>query len=295
MAERPKPITPDEWFANYPFRFRHSRVGLGWSGIRVDAEQAMPACEVVQPPLENLMLILHGDIAPEGVAIRCGGSRFDGTGTSHSLTVVPPGADSRWRRTNVCDSTQFHLTPALVSKVAQEAFDLDPARLTLPVLFYSRSHPAVVAAQAALREELLTGGPGGRLCAESLATVLVVQLLRHVGGKPGVRGLTGVLAPHALRAVEGFVADNLHRGIGLADLAAVAHLSQYHFARLFKQATGLAPHQYVIHQRVERAKQLIRAGRLTLVQVAAEVGFTDQSGLTKHFKRVVGVTPKRFR
>lgn len=79
MAERPKPVTPDEWFANYTFRSRHSSVGLGWSGVRVDAEQAMPACEVVQPPLENLMLILHRDIATEGVAIRCGGSRFDGT------------------------------------------------------------------------------------------------------------------------------------------------------------------------------------------------------------------------
>jgi AraC family transcriptional regulator len=76
----------------------------------------------------------------------------------------------------------------------------------------------------------------------------------------------------------------------------LAHVSPYHFARLFKHSTGLPPHQYVIACRVERAKELLRErDRLPLADVAAEVGFSSQSHFTRHFKRLVGVTPRRFR
>ena len=78
-------------------------------------------------------------------------------------------------------------------------------------------------------------------------------------------------------------------------MAAVAHLSPYHFARQFKAATGLPPHQYVIARRVERAQQLLRQGDLSLAVVAACAGFSDQSQLAQNFKRVVGVTPGQFR
>ena len=79
-------------------------------------------------------------------------------------------------------------------------------------------------------------------------------------------------------------------------MAAVARLSPYHFARQFKAATGLPPHQYVLARRVERAKQLLQGGGdFSLAQVAARAGFSDQSQFSQHFKRTVGVTPGQFR
>ena len=79
-------------------------------------------------------------------------------------------------------------------------------------------------------------------------------------------------------------------------MAAVAHLSAYHFARQFKAATGLPPHQYVIMRRVERARQLLQAGGdFSLAEVALHAGFSDQSQFCQHFKRIVGVTPGQFR
>ena len=79
-------------------------------------------------------------------------------------------------------------------------------------------------------------------------------------------------------------------------MAAVARLSAYHFARQFKRATGLPPHQYVILRRVERAKQLLQAGAgQSLAEVAVRAGFSDQSQFCHHFKRTVGVTPGQFR
>ena len=89
---------------------------------------------------------------------------------------------------------------------------------------------------------------------------------------------------------------NFERRLPPGKNAAVARLSPYHFARQFKAATGLPPHQYVTARRVERAKQLLQgAGGLSLAEVAARAGFSDQSQFTRHFKRHVGVTPGRFR
>jgi AraC family transcriptional regulator len=79
-------------------------------------------------------------------------------------------------------------------------------------------------------------------------------------------------------------------------MAVAARLSVYHFARQFKAATGLPPYQYVILRRVERAKQLLQAdGDLSLAEVAADAGLSDQSQFGQHFKRTVGVTPGQFR
>ena len=106
----------------------------------------------------------------------------------------------------------------------------------------------------------------------------------------------GVLPRGRLRTVVAYIEEHLDAGLTLEQMAAAARLSVYHFARQFKAATGLPPHQYVIMRRVERARQLLQAGTdLSLAEVAAHAGFSDQSQFTHHFKRLVGVTPGQFR
>lgn len=294
----PRPLTPDDRLGHIPYAFRHTSAPLGWHGLRVEHNSQQPASDIVHPPLECLWLMLTGETFPERTDHRCEDARYNGDGLPHAVNLLPPGVESRWRWRNTIDSTHYQLSPALVAKVAEEAFDLDPARVRFPVRYYDQSSPEVIDTLTALRHELLTGGPGGRLCAESLANVLVVQLIRQRSNRQGsngvIRGSGGRLARHALREVEEYIHAHLDQNVALADLAAVAHLSEFHFARLFKQTTGLPPHQYVIHRRIERAKRLITARRLSLAQVAIAVGFSDQSQLTRHFKRLVGVTPKRF-
>lgn len=297
----PKPLTPDDRLGHIPYAFRHTSAPLGWSGLRVEHDTRQPASDFVHPPLECLMLVLTGKIFPEHTDHRCDDARHTGNGLPHAMNLLPPGVESRWRWRNTgdfTDSTHYQLSTVLIAKVAEEAFDLDPARVHFPVLYYDQSSPAVIDTLTTLRHELITGGPGGRLCAESLANVLVVQLIRQMsnrqGANGGIRGSGGRLPRHTLRAVEEYIDAHLDQNIALADLASVAHLSEFHFARLFKQTTGLPPHQFVIHQRVERAKRLIAAGRHSLAQIASDVGFSDQSQLNRHFKRLVGVTPRRF-
>jgi AraC family transcriptional regulator len=293
------PLSPDDRLGHIPYKFRHTSATLGWSGLRVeDDPQSKLETDFTQPPLECLMLILHGDAVCVRADHRCDDARYAGDGLPHALTLVPPGVECQWRWRNACDATVYQLSPALVAKVAEEAFDLDPARVRFPVRFFDRSGPAVLDTLASLRNELLAGGQGGRLCAESLANVLVVQLIRQMANGPSTKEFArkpgGRLPRHAMRAVEEYIDAHLDQDFALADLAAVAHLSEFHFARQFKQTTGLPPHQFVIHQRVERAKRLIAARRLSLAEVAVAAGFSDQSHLTRHFKRLVGVTPRRF-
>jgi AraC family transcriptional regulator len=184
----------------------------------------------------------------------------------------------------------------LLARVAAEALDLNPDRVMLPPV-YDLSDLAVRATMLALDAELRAGGPGGRLLAESLGNVLAVHLLRRFSPfGPTETHSGGVLSKHKLRAVIEYIHEHLDAELSLDHLAAVAHVSPYHFARLFKNSTGLPPHQYVIACRVERAKELLRQReRLPLAEVATEVGFADQSHFTRHFKRLVGVTPRRFR
>jgi AraC family transcriptional regulator len=184
----------------------------------------------------------------------------------------------------------------LVAQVAAESFDLDPARVVVPPLDQLQL-PPLRAALGAVDAELIAGGPGGGLAAESLANVLAVHLIRHVTScRRPHRGRDGTLPRAKLRSVVAYVEERLDAGPTLEQMAAAARLSPYHFARQFKAATGLPPYQYVILRRVERAKQLLQAGTgLSLADIAARAGFSDQSQFSHHFKRLVGVTPGRFR
>jgi AraC family transcriptional regulator len=143
---------------------------------------------------------------------------------------------------------------------------------------------------------MTSGGAGGPLAAESLANVLAVQLIRHALAPRRVeRGRDGALPRGKLRAVLEYIEEHLGASPTLEQMAAVARLSVYHFARQFKAATGLPPHQYVIARRVERAKGLLQGGELSLADIAAHAGFCDQSQFSHHFKRLVGLTPRQFR
>jgi AraC family transcriptional regulator len=213
-----------------------------------------------------------------------------------AIAVVPAGIPARYRWSGFMDTLNIYLEPGLVARVAAQAFDLDPARLTVPPLD-GVDLPHLRAAMGAVDAELVAGGAGGPLAAESLANVLAVHLIRHVlTPRQPERGRDGTLPRARLRAVVEYIEEHLDAGPTLGQMAAVARLSPYHFARQFKAATGLPPHQYVIARRIERAKQLLQEGTdLSLAEVAAHAGFSDQSQFTYHFKRIAGVTPGQFR
>ncbi len=117
----------------------------------------------------------------------------------------------------------------------------------------------------------------------------------YVGATLAPIEVVGGLPPRRLQRVLEHVKENLEKDLSVAEMAQVVGMSQYYFSKLFKMSTGTTPHQYVMRQRVERAQELLRDGNTALVEVATHVGFETQSHFTSVFRRLVGITPKKFR
>jgi transcriptional regulator GlxA family with amidase domain len=105
----------------------------------------------------------------------------------------------------------------------------------------------------------------------------------------------GGLPPGAMRRVREYVDAHLGESMDLAELAAIAGLSVFHFARQFKQSAGITPHHYLVQRRVERAQDMLARTDLALSEIAVAAGFSDQSHLARHFRQMLGTTPREFR
>lgn len=95
------------------------------------------------------------------------------------------------------------------------------------------------------------------------------------------------------RVVE-YIREHLDQPLGVSTLSRLAEMSQSHFSKLFKLSTGLAPHQFVLQERINRSKELLRQGRAKIVEVALGVGFENQAHFTTVFGNLVGMTPRQF-
>ena len=134
------------------------------------------------------------------------------------------------------------------------------------------------------------------LYTEVLTHALAVHFLRrYAASKPLEHKGSGGLAPYKLGRTIAYIQAHLEEELPLVTLATVAQTSPAHFARLFKQATGQTPHQYVVMCRIARAKQLLTETRLPLSAVGLQVGCADQSYFTALFRKHVAMTPKAYR
>jgi AraC family transcriptional regulator len=288
------PLIPLELIKHLPGEAFAVSAGRRWVGLEAVRYREQPPNEVFAPlsTHHSLLLLLH---APKEFEARSEGIRRVVPPPAGSILFVPAGSRARFRWSSHSDSLHVFLKPGLVERVAAEEFDRDPARMSLPPLD-GLVLPPLRAAMLAVNDELTAEPAGDRLAVESLANFMAVHLIRNASA-PGrtARRKDGALPQQKLRVVVEYVEEHLDADLTLEEIAAVAHLSPYHFARKFKAATGLPPHQYVIARRIERAQQLLHEGELSLAEVAVSAGFSDQSQLTQNFKRQVGVTPGKFR
>lgn len=136
-------------------------------------------------------------------------------------------------------------------------------------------------------------GANGRLFADSLWVTLAAEIWREAGQT--VTPARGGLSPLQLKRAQEFVEAALDREFSLADLAATAGLSAFHFSRSFKHATGLSPFQYLAKRRIARGQALLATTVQPLVEISLQCGFADQSSFITAFKRDTGFTPARWR
>ena len=190
--------------------------------------------------------------------------------------------------------THFYFEPAFVSHVAHEVVDPDHVEILFEP---KKSDLLIYQICLALKADLDSDGIGNGFYADSMATALAAHLLRHYSiRKHEIREHEDGLSKYKL--VQAIEYINAHLGVNKLSLASIAtelHMSQFYFCRLFKQSTGMTPHQYLIQQRIERAKLLLRLPELTITRVAEECGFANQSHFAKYFRSRTGVSPQQFR
>lgn len=135
------------------------------------------------------------------------------------------------------------------------------------------------------------------LLLESASIALVLAIIRELSPQAttAFKAVRYGLSETKHKRVLTYIEDNLHRQITLAELAAVANLSQYHFGRKFKNRLGMTPLQFLANRRVEAAKHRLRSTSESLVEVSMSCGFASQSHFNTVFKKVTGTTPAVYR
>jgi len=154
----------------------------------------------------------------------------------------------------------------------------------------------IAALMMALHADLEDGQPAGPLYGEMLAAALAAYLVKRFSLRPvaAKRAASGLPKARLKRVLE-FISAHLSDEIRLETLASIAGMSRHHFCELFRRSIGVSPHQYVIGQRVERGKQMLRDTNLSILEIGLATGFADQSHFTKTFRRMARVTPRDYR
>ncbi len=190
---------------------------------------------------------------------------------------------------------QIRIASQFIQSIARETMDTNPDLLELLPEFRIRD-PQIEAIATLLLAELKQGNSGGRLYIESLTNILAVHLLRqYAATKPHFTVYEGGLPQRQLLQVLDYINDHLNQDIKLADLADLLDMSQFHFSHLFKQSIGTSPYQYLLQQRIERAKQLLKQSDRSIMDIAFLCGFNSHSHLSKQFRQLTGTTPKAYR
>ncbi len=263
--------------------------------IEVAYHQFLPG-EIEALPFKGPVVNLHLS-APHRLVQRQDGKTRGGLVATNDAAITPAGSPGYWRTDAASEDVSMLLEGGFIRRVAAET-GIEPEGVEIVPLF-SAPEAQLGRIGLSLLSEMQSGGLGGELYAESLATVLALHLLRNhssLGRRSKRKTERGSgYSKRALGRATEYVNENLSRKLTLEEIAGAAHMSPHHFARTFKAETGISPHQYVIRRRVERAKTLLSGTDLGVAEVAEAVGFANQSHLAHHVGRLLGVSPAALR
>ena len=262
-----------------------------WRGIALQ-NWSVPAVLIPrhEHPEHFLHVVLHGTVKYQ-VATKGRVLRF--TSRPGTIFLLPRGTVDEVNWAGPTHRVAVAIHPRLLTSALDETAHEPDVELTE---HWNLGDSHISALVSEMTNDLGDNSPAGTMYGESLANALAVYLVRCYS----VRRITpafykGGLSPYRLKRVLDYIGDNLETNISLSDLATIAGMSPHYFCELFKQSVGRSPHNYVLVQRIERAKQLLRSPERTVIEAGLDVGFQNPSHFARMFRKLEGTTPSRFR
>jgi AraC family transcriptional regulator len=238
------------------------------------------------------------------IAVRLGGAhvvkrRGLGSGATTArggnFTLQPKGTSNWFAADEGCVFGQIHLPDRLLDRASDSIGQSPVSGRLRPDLIFNDNRNLNANAENYILRALSAREPPTCLEMEGRALLLLDSLLALHGASRPTGRISGGLSGRQLRQVTDFMTEHMARDLVLDELAALVNLSTKHFARAFRQSTGIPPHRWLIERRIDRAKKLLSAGDLSMAEIALTCGFADQSHFTAAFRKFVGATPGSFR
>lgn len=209
-----------------------------------------------------------------------------------AVSVIPEGEPHRtlWQRR--ADLIHIYLRREVLCSYArqvlhQDSYELQPHYLVRDLLIEELARSLYIECETGTLHDVFVNSVIGVLCVHLLRSYTVCN--------DDAAYFHGGLGPARERRIRQYVEEHLDGDLSIPALAEVVGLSPQHFAVLFRESTGFTPHQYVNRRCVERAQRLLATPELSLVDVGLTCGFSSQSQFTTVFRRLVGITPGKYR
>jgi AraC family transcriptional regulator len=275
-----------------------SSAGLGWSTITAElrSHQASETPVIVPQNVELCLMVAGND---EGLVIGTGaGQRRVIRPSTGVFCLAPVGVDNQIAiKVRVPRTLHLSLPPTQFRKLADD-FNLPGAPANSIRCVAGVQDEIIHHIGLSIISAMTNETAAGRMFVETASVTLAARLLQKYCDSGACKSLepTTHRIDHArLRRALDHISANLDRDITLTQLAQVAGVSVFHFARTFTRAMGVSPSRYVSRMRLERAMAEIAAGKLSLVEIAFRAGFSSQASFTRAFCRVTGLTPGEYR
>ncbi len=265
----------------------------GWDGVTLDLHDFTPSYAVALPPRDHHLVCYCPSGRGRMMQRRAGKAHESVIMTGMSI-VMPLGHDSIWEG-EAARTARLRIPSELVARASEEIGARSPVNVEITNIFQTWD-PVIERLARILIEELSNAAhPVQAMIVSSVSCALAAHLLRSYNAfNPKFVDDLAVLSPRKLSEIECYIHEHMEETIGLSELAEIAGVSRFHFARIFKRSTGLTPMAYVERSRVLRAQELIKSAEHRLAEVALAVGFADQSHFTRRFHRLIGCTPAAF-
>jgi AraC family transcriptional regulator len=288
MTNSSQPVHHSEFI---PENWVMKTMTIGNGGLVVRHQFDEPS-ELFAPALTDHLISVNIGQQSTRQVTRMGRQEYDGINPTGSLWLATADNTScEWAWETTDETIMFQIDPLYFQEIAAENGCANSERLELKPVMFDRN-PQFESIARNYHAEMQQQGLGGKLYSESLGNLFMLNLLRtYCQERPQPQQVNGGLGEKRLKLVLAYIDAHLAENIGLQDMATVAGLGQHHFSTMFRQSTGISPYRYVIERRIDRAKRQLRQKDAAIIDIALACGFADQSHLTKHFRKFVGMTP----